>query len=77
MHDNRIPCYSVKVKSRNELGRAVTAYYLVRADSEIAAVKAVKAALPDTWEAVEASLTAVRPETVEALDLHPGVPRQI
>ncbi|MPR13032.1 hypothetical protein [Microvirga tunisiensis] len=77
MHDNRLPCYSVKVEIPNEVGRPAATYYLVRADSQTAAIKAVEQVLPGAWAAVEATLSLVRRETVEALDLHPGMPRQI
>jgi hypothetical protein len=76
-HGNRIRCYSVKVESPTEIGRPVTAYYLVRSASQTAAISAVEAALTGSWQAVEATLTAVRHETVEALDLRPNLPRRI
>jgi hypothetical protein len=77
MHDNRVPCYSVKVEIPSDLGRPAISYYLVRADSQAAAIQAVEEILPGTWGAVEATLTAIRRETVEALDLRRGIPRQI
>lgn len=77
MQDNRVPCYSVKVEIPSEIGRPAATYYSVQADTQSAAVTAVMDLLPDTWEAVEATFTSVRQETVEALGLFPGVPRQI
>jgi hypothetical protein len=77
MHDNRVPCYSVNVEIPNEMGRPTVTFYLVRADTQGAAIAAVEEVLPGAWGAVEATLTAIRRETVEALDLRPGVPRQI
>jgi hypothetical protein len=77
LSNNRLPCYLVKVEGTNEIGRPTVTFYLVRADTQSAAIKAVEEVLPGTWGAVEASLTAIRRETVEALDLRPGAPRQI
>ncbi len=77
MQDNRVPCYSVKVEIPTELGHPAVSYFLVRVDSQAAAIQAVEEILPGTWGAVEATLTAIRKETVEALDLRRGIPRQI
>ncbi len=77
MPGNRLPCYSVKVEIPSEVGRPAATYYLVQADSQPAAINAVKKALSGPCEAVEATLSLVRPETVEALGLHPGMPRRI
>jgi hypothetical protein len=77
MQDNRVPCYSVKVEIPTEIGHPAISYYLVRADSQAAAIQAVEEILPGNWGAVEATLTAIRRETVEALDLRRGIPRQI
>jgi hypothetical protein len=76
LSNNRVPCYLVKVEVSNEIGRPTVTFYLVRADTQSAAIKAVEEVLPGTWGAVEATLTAIRRETVEALDLRPGAPRQ-
>jgi hypothetical protein len=75
--DNRVSCYSVKVEIPNEIGRSESTYYLIRTDSEVSAISVVQEGLPKLWKAVEVNLTAIRKETVEALDLRPGIPRQI
>ena len=69
LSNNRVPCYLVKVEVSNEIGRPTVTFYLVRADTQSAAIKAVEEVLPGTWGAVEATLTAIRRKTVEALDL--------
>ncbi len=58
-------------------GQPAISYYLVRAASQAAAIQAVEEILPGGWGAIEATLTAIRKETVKALDLRRGVPRQI
>jgi hypothetical protein len=77
MHDNRVSCYPVKVEIPNEVGWPAVRSYLVSAGSQTTAIKVVKGVLPGTWGAIGATLTAVRQETVEALDLRPGIPRPI
>ena len=77
MQDNRVLCYSVKVEIPSEAGQPESLYYLVRTSSEAAAIDAVKEALPSEWRVAAVNPTAVRPETVEYLDLRPGVPRLI
>jgi hypothetical protein len=70
-------CYSVKVAIPNEGNQSEIAYYLVRAGSEKAALDAILECLPVDWRVAEIHPAAVRPETVDALGLFPGVPRQI
>ena len=77
MRDDRVLCYSVKVEIPSETGRPESVYYMVRTSSEAAAIDAVKGAIPSEWRVVAVNPAAVRTETVEYLDLRPGVPRQI
>ncbi len=77
MQDNRVLCYSVKVEIPSETGQPESVYYLVRTSSETAAIDAVKEAMSNEWSVTAINPTAVRTETVEYLDLRPGVPRLI
>jgi hypothetical protein len=77
MPDNRVSCYSVKVEIPNEVGWPAARFYLVSAGSQTTAITAVEGGIPGTWGAMGATLTAVRRETVKALDLRPGIPRPI
>jgi hypothetical protein len=77
MQDNKVLCYSVKVTIPSETGSSESAYYLVRTNSEAVAIEAVEDGMPSEWRVAAVNPTAVRTETVEYLDLRPGVPRQI
>jgi uncharacterized protein YbdZ (MbtH family) len=77
MRDNRVLCYSVKIVIPNEAGPSESVYYLVQTNSEAAAIEAVKEAVPSAWRVAAVNPAAVRTETVDYLDLRPGIPRQI